>query len=616
MPFRHSNEESNLKFVMEQMQSRQTVEIDNERLLDRFVKTTVRKMYDAEDTKKVDETTEILEHYPFDADESDIMRHKLVRCMNDFLRERWNPSQKCAVVSLSGGVDSMCILKCLTLLQPIYKYTVVAIHIDYGNRQESGLEADFVENWCKKNKVEFRKRIITEVTRGITDRDLYEKESRRIRFEFYQQVLNEFGTDTGISLGHHKGDEQENIITNIMKGRESILNLSGMAPEGIISGVRVWRPFLTYTKDVIFKFAHKYGIPYFLDTTPKWSNRGKLRNELQPMLKDIFGAGYLKNLTALGQDSNELQELTYTSIFRPFWDSIQRSNVGVWLNIDQHREKPKLFWKETMRYLFHSMGTSTVRDKSMIHFMKRAPTREEEVVWISLKKENPSLLYKEYLVVFRQTYFPDTPYFINNTKISPDGTKYSFGKWNVTCKKVPRSEYKFVELSIWDILSGKFTYYLKNSPSTSSSSSSSLEIDSNSRIKPFREIPRNITQVIPIVHSEVDKSPDSVDDEHSILVQLEFISNELEEEMERLKQREDEKQTIKKTMKPKLHHLLNSGGADDDNDVDDDNNVGDDKPKKKKKERRPNNNNDNKKKKVVNNNDDDDDNELLTSLLS
>lgn len=32
-------------------------------------------------------------------------------------------------------------------------------------------------------------------------------------------------------FGHHKGDEQENLITNIMKGRESILTLSGMAPE-------------------------------------------------------------------------------------------------------------------------------------------------------------------------------------------------------------------------------------------------------------------------------------------------------------------------------------------------------------------------------------------------
>jgi hypothetical protein len=34
----------------------------------------------------------------------------------------------------------------------------------------------------------------------------------------------------------------------------------------------------------IFGFAHKYGIPYFKDTTPKWSTRGKLRNQLLPLL--------------------------------------------------------------------------------------------------------------------------------------------------------------------------------------------------------------------------------------------------------------------------------------------------------------------------------------------
>jgi hypothetical protein len=43
---------------------------------------------------------------------------------------------------------------------------IVACHVDYGNRPESGAEADFVEQWCGKYGIHFKKRRIEEV-RGI-----------------------------------------------------------------------------------------------------------------------------------------------------------------------------------------------------------------------------------------------------------------------------------------------------------------------------------------------------------------------------------------------------------------------------------------------------------------
>lgn len=68
------------------------------------------------------------------------------------------------------------------------RYEVVALHLDYANRAESGREADFVEAWCRQMGIIFRKRVVGEVTRGVTARDEYEKVSREIRFAFYQEV--------------------------------------------------------------------------------------------------------------------------------------------------------------------------------------------------------------------------------------------------------------------------------------------------------------------------------------------------------------------------------------------------------------------------------------------
>ena len=71
-------------------------------------------------------------------------------------------------VSLSGGVDSMALCLALVHLKPVYGFEVMGIHIDYGNRHESGREADFVEEWCARHGVIFHKKTIAEVRcRGV-----------------------------------------------------------------------------------------------------------------------------------------------------------------------------------------------------------------------------------------------------------------------------------------------------------------------------------------------------------------------------------------------------------------------------------------------------------------
>ena len=133
------------------------------------------------------------------------------------------------VVSLSGGVDSMVIARILvhlrdTLLSsqsqnggqrvpprnrvgrrkgdkragalvPLGMFaslTVVAIHINYGNRAESGREASFLRQWCSSFGIDFHERRIDEVSRGKTPRDIYERRSREIRFAFYREVLAKY----------------------------------------------------------------------------------------------------------------------------------------------------------------------------------------------------------------------------------------------------------------------------------------------------------------------------------------------------------------------------------------------------------------------------------------
>jgi tRNA(Ile)-lysidine synthase TilS/MesJ len=179
---------------------------------------------------QAEESDDILEHHEFSITENmsaDLMKEPLVTTTKQFLEANINPSNSHTdlVISLSGGVDSMVIAKILSILLPTVQCRkLVAMHIDYANREESSREAAFVEEWAARHGFEVHVRIVDEVTRGVTSRSDYEKISRQIRYGFYKDVLSLGGwagdlaaSGVGVVFGHHVGDIQENVISNIMR---------------------------------------------------------------------------------------------------------------------------------------------------------------------------------------------------------------------------------------------------------------------------------------------------------------------------------------------------------------------------------------------------------------
>jgi len=153
-------------------------------------------------------------------------------------------------------------------------------------------------------------------------REDYERSSRAARFQFYRDSLEKHGVTKGglgggIMLAHHLGDVEENVISNVMHGALPDC-LSGMREVGTMEGCNVWRPLLPWRKDAILDFAHTFGVPYFLDSTPSWSTRFALRRKLLPVIRDTYGEGAHRNLASLAQSSDALHDEIESQIVRPF----------------------------------------------------------------------------------------------------------------------------------------------------------------------------------------------------------------------------------------------------------------------------------------------------------
>jgi len=195
------------------------------------------------------------------------------------------------IVSLSGGVDSMVALYLCKYIKDTYNprkiKNIIAIHINYNNREHSGDELDFVNYYCNKLGVKLYFRTIKEISRnnclhnGL--RDLYEDITKNIRYDMYRLNIKNDSDRTYILLGHNKDDCFENVITNI-SNKSNYNNLCGMEVLKEIEGMPFWRPLLNIEKRHILDCANINKIPYLYDSTPTWSVRGKIRDTVRPSL--------------------------------------------------------------------------------------------------------------------------------------------------------------------------------------------------------------------------------------------------------------------------------------------------------------------------------------------
>ena len=196
----------------------------------------------------------------------------------------------------------VCLINCK------YKFphiNFVCVHINYKNRIESDDESRFISFFCYKYNIKLYIRDINEINRNICKmndmREIYEEYTKKIRFNCYKSI-NE---NPIVILGHNKDDCFENILTNITY-ESKYNNLKGMEEYSIQNtNIIFLRPLLNVYKSDIYLFAKTNNIPYLKNSTPTWSQRGKIRNDIIPVLNNWDN----RTINGFFKLSNILEEL-------------------------------------------------------------------------------------------------------------------------------------------------------------------------------------------------------------------------------------------------------------------------------------------------------------------
>lgn len=538
MPYRHASTMTSVAFVQHHIANMDEMHVQMDAMTRRFRKATNRRMAVLQDESRrtgTDKTDfaddDILETVAFQADMEPAVHHVVYSTISSFLKhQRIMPNSSATipvVVSLSGGVDSMVIASVLAhMARTNYNFKVYAIHIDYGNRPESAAEAAFVERYCDQLNIVYTCRRIDEVTRGVASRDDYERIARELRYHSYRTVVQECRAvndqiQIGVILGHHRGDLRENVLSNAHKGCGP-LDLSGMTGVSQNDGVVIYRPLLPLEKDKVFDFSHTYGVPYFKDTTPHWSTRGKLRNKLIPLLEEIYGEGSMNNLSSLATESDEARGLLQMAVLGPFLERVKHHPLGISFETAEWKTQGMFFWKFVLREALHKSGLGMFSDKSVMAFLERVQLEKLRAGWLQCRKDYAVFLRDDgkVFVLFPRS-FPfrkADQYNCVDQKIAY-GEEKIVGPWSIQATIVQTNgrsvtsllEQKAVE-TMETFMTGNIEYYVKVLKSKPSSLLFSAEFSKASRPPAWKSTDAKIQKTLPLLANPETAFVDTLDD--------------------------------------------------------------------------------------------------------
>lgn len=334
-----------------------------------FVKTTLYNLIYNDKLYNIDfdKYKNILEYVPnvqLKIQEQNIADEEIMKKISEFCKLLDN---KKVLVSLSGGVDSMVLITILHWLD----FDIVAGHINYNNRNETTIEEEFLQQWCLFNNIKLYIKNINNIKRSTIKRSEYELITKNMRLDFYKEIIATENIDY-VLLAHHKDDIIENVFANICRGR-NYLDLAVIREHTTISEIKIGRPMINYYKTTIYEFAHKYQVPYFLDTTPKWSIRGKYRDVISPAIEDAFQKNVKENLISISDQADQWNSLIEKQIIQPFIEKIKinliDNKTSIEFNIEKYINYPIAFWSVVFMNLFNQFRSKAPSKKSIQTFI-------------------------------------------------------------------------------------------------------------------------------------------------------------------------------------------------------------------------------------------------------
>ncbi|MCG6136509.1 MAG: tRNA lysidine(34) synthetase TilS [Nostoc sp. LLA-1] len=196
-------------------------------------------------------------------------------------RHLFQQNQK-LLVAVSGGQDSLCLIKLLLDLQPKWGWNVSIAHCDHRWRADSEANANHVEQLAINWGVSFYLETATQLLNS-------EAAARDWRYQALSAIAQKNNYHY-IVTGHTASDRAETLLYNLIRGTgaDGLQALTWQRP--LTKDILLVRPLLEITRPETEQFCREFNLPVWEDSTNqdvKYA-RNRIRQELIPYLQINF----------------------------------------------------------------------------------------------------------------------------------------------------------------------------------------------------------------------------------------------------------------------------------------------------------------------------------------
>jgi len=226
------------------------------------------------------------------------------------LAAAWPPSEWAdvtVVAAVSGGCDSVALLRALTAVKAAGEGRICAAHLNHRLRPEADKDQRFVVDLCSRLGVECEVGHIDVGRAAAEEGEGIEAAARRCRYRFLQEAAGRFGARFVVTA-HTADDQTETILHRIIRGT-GIRGLGGMARVRTLGHASLVRPLLGVRRAELIAYLDDLAQTHRHDSSnaDRRFTRNRIRLELLPRLRERFNPEIDEAVRRLGSLAGEAQ---------------------------------------------------------------------------------------------------------------------------------------------------------------------------------------------------------------------------------------------------------------------------------------------------------------------
>lgn len=210
-------------------------------------------------------------------------------------------------VAVSGGADSVALLRALVEAAPDIGLVLSVAHVHHGIRGPAAdADAEFVAMLASEHRLGFHRNDVDAPAAARANGETLEEAARNLRYGWFRDLLGS-GTADAVATAHTLDDQAETVLHKLLRGAWTE-GLSGIHPVLKQPKGLILRPFLEVRRKEIEAWLSRIGQPWREDASNAdvTYTRNRLRRELLPALAaynpQIYG--HLANLATLARDED------------------------------------------------------------------------------------------------------------------------------------------------------------------------------------------------------------------------------------------------------------------------------------------------------------------------